>query len=203
MERVAGSLAHKNPTRASLIPSPSRRGRCLRAGDVSRALLREPAVSTPPRATLARPKFVSGGASVAAGLAHAAARRKTARVAHVGPAAGPEARGGGHSVDVRAAVRAATVARDVTNIDGTSRAASTRRDALARLPSRRRTSWRPRDTRRKGPNTSDGTNSRAPATGRRSTPRYSRPMQRRAAKTYLAGPIAGIDGSSPEASCWS
>ena len=31
VERVAGSLAHKNPTRASLIPSPSRRGRCLRA----------------------------------------------------------------------------------------------------------------------------------------------------------------------------
>ena len=165
----------------------------------SAALLREPTVSTPPRATLARPKFVSGGASVAAALARGAARRKTARLADVGAAAGPEARGGGRSADVRAAVRAATVARDVTNIDGASRAASTRRDALARLPSRRQTSWRPRDTRRKGPNTSDRTNPRAPATGRRSTPRYSRPMQRRrATMTYLAGPIAGIDGSSPD-----
>ena len=41
VERVAGSLAHKNPTRASLIPSPSRRGRCLRACAVPRLSLRE------------------------------------------------------------------------------------------------------------------------------------------------------------------
>ena len=76
VERVAGSFAHKKTTRASLIPSPSRRGRCLRACAVPQLSLREQTVSTPPRATLARPKFVSGGASVAAGLARAAARRK-------------------------------------------------------------------------------------------------------------------------------
>ena len=40
-ERVAGSLAHKNPTRASLIPSPSRRGRCLRACAVLQLSLRD------------------------------------------------------------------------------------------------------------------------------------------------------------------
>ena len=41
VERVAGSLAHKNPTRASLIPSPSRHGRWFRAWAVPQLSLRE------------------------------------------------------------------------------------------------------------------------------------------------------------------
>ena len=41
VERVVGSLAHKKPTRASLIPSPSRRGRCFRACAVPQLSLRE------------------------------------------------------------------------------------------------------------------------------------------------------------------
>ena len=66
VERVAGSLAHKNPTRASLIPSPSRRGRCLRAGDVPQLSCE----SRRRRGALARPKIISGTGQRRGGLAH-------------------------------------------------------------------------------------------------------------------------------------